>query len=65
MFEKHCCRSLQYTVYIRYEVYGLDSSGSGQEPVADCCEHCNDFLVSIRDQKFLGQSLNVSDNGAL
>jgi len=28
---------------------GLDSSGPGQGPVADCCEHGNELLASIKD----------------
>jgi hypothetical protein len=32
---------------------GLDSSGSGQGPVAGCCEHGNALLSSIKGGKFL------------
>jgi hypothetical protein len=32
---------------------GLDSSGSGQGPVADCCERGNEPLGSIKDGEFL------------
>jgi len=30
----------------------VDSSGSGYEPMAGCCEHCNKPLGSIRGKKF-------------
>ena len=29
-------------------VYGMGSCGSGQGPVAGCCEHGNEFLGCIR-----------------
>jgi hypothetical protein len=32
---------------------GLDSSGSGFEPVVGCFEHGNESLVSIRGLEFL------------
>jgi len=35
------------------EVVLLDSSGSGQRPVADCCEHGNELSGSIKGGEFL------------
>jgi hypothetical protein len=35
---------------------GLDSSGSGQGPVADCCEHGNEPYVSIKGREFILES---------
>jgi hypothetical protein len=32
---------------------GLDSSGSGREPVVDSCEHGNEPSVSINDEELL------------
>jgi hypothetical protein len=32
---------------------GLDASGSGQEPVADPCEHGNEPSGSIKGEEFL------------
>jgi len=32
---------------------GLDSYGSGQGPVAGCCEHGNKPSGSIKDEEFL------------
>jgi hypothetical protein len=32
---------------------GLDSSGSGQGPVAGSCEHSNEALGSIKGKEFL------------
>jgi hypothetical protein len=34
---------------------GLDSSGSGQGPVAGCCEHGNEPSGSIKGGEFLDQ----------
>jgi hypothetical protein len=34
---------------------GLDSSGSGQVPVAGSCEHCNESSDSIKGGEFLDQ----------
>jgi hypothetical protein len=34
-------------------VFVLDSSGSGQGPVAGSCEHGNEISVSMKDGKFL------------
>jgi hypothetical protein len=34
-------------------VCGLESSGSGEVPVADSCEHNNEPLGSIKGEKFL------------
>jgi hypothetical protein len=33
--------------------YRMDSSGSGQDPVADFCEHGHEFSDSIKGVKFL------------
>jgi hypothetical protein len=38
---------------------GLDASGSGQGPVADCYEHGNEPSDSIRGGKFLDLLLKV------
>jgi hypothetical protein len=35
------------------EKCGLDSSASGQEPMADCCEHGNETSGSIEGGEFL------------
>jgi hypothetical protein len=32
---------------------GLDSSGSGQGPMAGCCEHDNEPLGSVKGGEFL------------
>jgi hypothetical protein len=34
---------------------GLDASGSGQGPLADCCEHSNEPFGSIDDWEFLNK----------
>jgi hypothetical protein len=36
----------------------MDASGSGQGPVAGCCEHSNESLGSIKGRAFLDK---VSD----
>jgi hypothetical protein len=33
--------------------YGLDSSGSGQNPVVGCCEHGNEPLGFTKSREFL------------
>jgi hypothetical protein len=38
---------------IGWERCGLDSSGSGQEPMACCFEHSNEHLGSMNGGKFL------------
>jgi hypothetical protein len=39
---------------------GLDSSGSGQRPVADLCEYCNETSGSIKDGEFLDYPCDCS-----
>jgi hypothetical protein len=35
----------------------MDSSGSGQGPVAGCCEHCNATLASTQGGDLLSRQL--------
>jgi hypothetical protein len=39
---------------------GLDSSGSGQGPVAGCCEHGNETSGSIKGGEFLLSAQQLS-----
>jgi hypothetical protein len=46
-------RDIKLDLKIRVGGFGLDSSGSGQGPVADSCVHNNEFSGPIRGRKFL------------
>jgi hypothetical protein len=44
---------LERTLENRVQCCGLDSTRSGQRPVAVSCEHSNKLSVSIKDGEFL------------
>jgi hypothetical protein len=49
--------TVRETIY-RISVYGLDSTDSGYNSMADICEHGNEHLGRIRDEKLLDQLSN-------